>query len=201
MPKGVYKHKKHSKETIKKLIQIASKRKGVARSEEVRKKIKETKRLKPYVHTKETREKMSKSHKGKPRPWRKGVPIPKNRGKGNPNWKGGISKDRSRYAIRKGSKNYENKLYLNRRRHALKLGAEGFHTLGEWETLKAQYNWTCPACGKSEPKITLTEDHIIPLSKGGSNNIENIQPLCRSCNSKKYDKIIEKYKFCGRQKT
>ena len=64
-------------------------------------------------------------------------------------------------------------------------GATGSHTLKEWEILKAQYNWTCPICKKREPNIKLTEDHIIPLSKGGSNNIENIQPLCRSCNSSK----------------
>ena len=73
-----------------------------------------------------------------------------------------------------------------------RLRQEGaYHTFGEWELLKKQYNYTCPSCKQTEPKIMLTEDHIIPLSKGGSDVIENIQPLCRSCNSKKSAKTIK----------
>jgi 5-methylcytosine-specific restriction endonuclease McrA len=74
----------------------------------------------------------------------------------------------------------------HRRRNAL-----GSHSFAEWETLKAQYDYTCPCCHKREPEIKLSCDHIIPLSKGGSNNIENIQPLCRLCNSIKNNKTIK----------
>lgn len=66
----------------------------------------------------------------------------------------------------------------------------GAHSIGEWETLKAQYNWTCPACSRAEPEIKLTRDHIVAVAKGGSDNIENIQPLCVSCNSRKGTKSI-----------
>ena len=36
----------------------------------------------------------------------------------------------------------------------------------------------------------LTIDHIIPLSRGGTNALKNIQILCKTCNEKKGDKVI-----------
>ena len=148
--------------------------KGRKRSEETKNKISNTIKKNPIKHwsgkqrSEETRKKISKSLKGR------------FVGDKSPKWKGG----------------YERKLYLNLRRRARKMNAEGSHTQEEWELLKSQYNWTCPACKRQESEIKLTEDHIIPLIKSGSDYIENIQPLCKSCNSRKHDKIIN-YKSSG----
>lgn len=99
-------------------------------------------------------------------------------GSNSQRWKGG-----KKLAVERG----------RRKRRNLERNASGWHTFGEWETLKAQYNWSCAGCGRKEPEIKLTRDHIIPLIRGGSDNIENVQPLCRSCNSKKGTRID--YKF------
>lgn len=96
----------------------------------------------------------------------------------HPQWKGGIT-------------TYQRKLYLNLRRRSLKLGAQGTHTELEWKVLKNVCGYQCVNCRKREPEIILTEDHIIPLTKGGNDSITNIQPLCRGCNSKKHTRIIK----------
>ncbi len=45
----------------------------------------------------------------------------------------------------------------------------------------------CLCCGSTE---NLTLDHIIPLSKGGTDNRYNLQTLCKKCNWKKSNKVI-----------
>ena len=50
----------------------------------------------------------------------------------------------------------------------------------------APYVCVYPECGKT---TGLTIDHIIPLSKGGTDNLDNLQFMCRSHNSSKGDKI------------
>ena len=51
--------------------------------------------------------------------------------------------------------------------------------------MKEFFNSTCVICFGESGLINVEKDHIIPLYKGGSNSIQNIQPLCALCNSRK----------------
>lgn len=87
-------------------------------------------------------------------------------------------------------KNRERVRYHCRLRKARKKGAGGKFTLDEWLGLVLETGGVCPACKKRVGKTKLIPDHIVPLSKGGTNDISNIQPLCPKCNLKKATKTI-----------
>lgn len=75
------------------------------------------------------------------------------------------------------------------RRRTRSTSAGGSFTAGEFKALISHYGNKCLCCGRSDVK--LTADHVIPVSRGGTSNIDNIQPLCKSCNSQKHDKTID----------
>jgi len=51
-------------------------------------------------------------------------------------------------------------------------------------------NYTCVYCGRKPPEVKLEVDHVLPKSKGGSDDIDNLATSCFDCNHGKRDKLI-----------
>lgn len=82
--------------------------------------------------------------------------------------------------------NPEKRMLQHQRRRAR--ASNGHFTAGQWRSLKAWFGSKCLRCGAAEK---LTPDHVIPLALGGSNTIDNIQPLCFGCNASKQAKYVD----------
>lgn len=63
-----------------------------------------------------------------------------------------------------------------------------FHSDAEWKMLLSKFEFRCVRCGSTK---RISKDHVVPLSRGGSDAISNIQPLCRECNSWKHVRTID----------
>ena len=86
--------------------------------------------------------------------------------------------------------NPEQVLDQSHNRRARELEAEGTYTEAEFVALCEYYGNRC-LCPDSDHAGPLVPDHVVPLSKGGSNDIGNIQPLCTRHNSIKGTKTID----------
>lgn len=75
-----------------------------------------------------------------------------------------------------------------RQERMAKADEQGTHEQWEWWRLMCYYGKACAQCGSQE---RIHKDHIIPVSKGGSNGLDNLQPLCGSCNLTKYDRTSD----------
>lgn len=109
-------------------------------------------------------------------------------GKGHDNWSSWTSTDGTVHKYCKTCRQLRAKTYSERKK-----SAKGTHTDKEFQEKLKDYN-RCPTCkrkweeipySKGSAKYKITEDHIIPLSDGGTDDIDNIQPLCYQCNFKK----------------
>lgn len=71
------------------------------------------------------------------------------------------------------------------RRRAREAMADGENSaVDRQKILSAQKN-RCAYCRKKLEKFNINWDHIVPISKGGSNDRRNIQALCSTCNRRK----------------
>lgn len=71
---------------------------------------------------------------------------------------------------------------------ARRLSLEGRLTKEGWQAVLDAHDGKCALCGTDEH---IAIDHILPLSKGGTNTEDNVQPLCRSCNASKGNRTME----------
>jgi hypothetical protein len=137
------------KQTPEHKARVIAARAGYKTSEET--KAKQRARKLGKKHTLEHNKKISLGNTGKKMSdtFRKYISL-RQTGKGNTNYKHGKANT------------LEMTNHYSRMRNYREKNADGSFTLKEWETLQAQYNWTCPCCNKRDK---LTVDHIIPLSK------------------------------------
>lgn len=52
-------------------------------------------------------------------------------------------------------------------------------------------SFKCQYCGSSSPDVVLEVDHIVPVAKGGTNELLNLVTSCWACNSGKSDKKLD----------
>jgi hypothetical protein len=102
--------------------------------------------------------------------------------------------ERARARSKAWFQNPENYRPINHRRRALKRAAAGKFTKKDIQALLIVQACLCagPHC-RTDISDGYTIDHVMPLSRGGSNWPDNLQLLCASCNSSKRDKTMEEW--------
>ena len=63
---------------------------------------------------------------------------------------------------------------------------KGTHTRAEWEALVAEFDGRCVCCWAKAPDGEKpNKGYVVPVYMGGSDAIDNLQPLCPRCSSAK----------------
>lgn len=83
----------------------------------------------------------------------------------------------------------KDRVFVARRRANRISTSDGTVTFKRLEQLLKKQNYECNLCHKSFRQIKRHLDHIVPLSKGGTHTIKNVQWLCYVCNISKSNKV------------
>jgi 5-methylcytosine-specific restriction endonuclease McrA len=83
----------------------------------------------------------------------------------------------------------------NRQREARRLGRR--LSPDQWESIRARVflrdGFACAYCGDRLHKRDLTIDHIVPVSRGGGHELDNLCVACKPCNSSKADRLLSEW--------
>jgi 5-methylcytosine-specific restriction endonuclease McrA len=93
-----------------------------------------------------------------------------------------------RERARRWLKNNREQANLTSRIKKQRRRAAGTLTVADWKLVLEVYGSACLACGDAD-KVTI--DHVVPISHGGLNTIENVQPLCSYCNTSKGARVVD----------
>lgn len=74
-----------------------------------------------------------------------------------------------------------------RARQLLKRTVTGKISANEWRVIIEAFNGRCAYCLIAKP---LTQEHMTPISRGGTHTPDNVIPACVNCNSRKHDKTL-----------
>jgi len=113
--------------------------------------------------------------------------------KANRLWKERHPEEAKRRARIQYERHYARIKMNNQIRKARIRGAEGSHTKKEWLAKVIEHKWLCFYCKSELTIVTLTKDHLLPIVRGGRDDIYNIVPACISCNSSKQAKTKEEF--------
>ena len=120
----------------------------------------------------------------------------------NPEVRNRISRERNPEVSKAYSESYKDRQALANRRYyeANKFAvmqrarlrkafyAAGDLTQEQWSRILDSYGRECLSCRTADG---LSIDHVVPLSRGGQHTAENVQPLCLTCNKRKFTKVID----------
>jgi 5-methylcytosine-specific restriction endonuclease McrA len=97
---------------------------------------------------------------------------------------------RAEYLRRERQVRPERTRQYNRQRWARRANAGGVIRDADWRRLVDRFGGRCAYCERP----ATSQDHVVPLSRGGRHTIGNVVPACGSCNSSKGSLLLVEWR-------